>query len=416
MGTARGSVFGVVAVSFLLIGLGTAPAFMAGFLGAYLRTDLNLTRGQLGLVSSVLFGTTGLSLTVAGRLCEVLGARRCAVANTLLVTVAMALLALVPTYPVLLVAGTVCGLSYALGNVATNVAITAVAPPTRTGFLMAVKTAGVPAIAVVTALGGPTLAAHLGWRSVAAVIACATLALALPCLLVLPDSRRDRAAPSGVLPPRLWWLAIAGFLLVAGSNPVQSWTAVYLHDALHVSVAHAGVLVAIASGTSIVLLVVVARLTDWFGPARRCVLVASTCAVCASGLALAAIGPRVGLVVAVVGGFIGLWANIIAAALTHAVLVDRAPDSVGRASGMVLTGYYLGALIAPTGFGWLTDLTGSYAAAWFTCAAVMLLAALAYYQVHRVVPVRTHPKSVPALRVPSVVDQPAEKSLRIGER
>ena len=52
-------------------------------------------------------------------------------------------------------------------------------------------------------------------------------------------------------------------------------------------------------------------------------------------------------------------------------LVDVAPLAMGRASGITMTGYYLGALIAPVLFGALADGPG-YSAAWSVCAASAL--------------------------------------------
>ena len=48
----------VVAVSFLAIGLGTAPAFLFGFLAPVLQADLALSRAQIGLLVGLMFGAS----------------------------------------------------------------------------------------------------------------------------------------------------------------------------------------------------------------------------------------------------------------------------------------------------------------------------------------------------------------------
>jgi predicted MFS family arabinose efflux permease len=382
----------VTAVSFAVMGLGTAPAALVGYLGAFVRSDLHLSRAELGLVTSLFYGATGVCLFVNGRLCDIFGARRCSLVNAVLVMVAMGAVALQPTYAMLLGAAVLSGAAYALGNVATNVAVSALSPPGKAAFLIALKTAGVPAISATIALAGPTAANHLGWRAVAAMIAGLSV-LVIPFIVgFLPDSRshagRAELAP---LPKHIWWLPVAAGLMIFGSQPLLSWLAIYLHDEFEVSVSTAGVLTAIGSITSIGALITAARLTDRLGSPRRCGFVALICLVCAGGVGVVSFGSKVGLVCAMAGALFGLWSNMIAAGLTHAIVIDRAPDAVGRASGVALGGYFLGALVAPGTFGWIADARG-YGPAWGVSAVALCLAALAYYRVQVMIPVVPHRK------------------------
>lgn len=67
------------------------------------------------------------------------------------------------------------------------------------------------------------------------------------------------------------------------------------------------------------------------------------------------------------------------------MVIER--DGVGRATGITMSGYYGGALVAPFSFGLLRDSTGSYAMGWLVAAGTLVLAAGAYLQVQHRLPI-----------------------------
>ena len=71
----------------------------------------------------------------------------------------------------------------------------------------------------------------------------------------------------------------------------------------------------------------------------------------------------------------------------QAAFVDRAGPAVGRATAVTMTGYYLGAVAAPTTFGAIVDTVGSYSWAWFVGCVLLVGAALAYRLAGRIPPV-----------------------------
>ena len=73
----------------------------------------------------------------------------------------------------------------------------------------------------------------------------------------------------------------------------------------------------------------------------------------------------------------------------HAAVVDRAGPAVARATGVTMTGYYLGALASPVAFGAIVDGTGSYTWPWFILTVVMLAAAASFVFAGRVEPLET---------------------------
>ena len=134
----------VVAVSFVAIGFGTAPAFLVSFLAPVLQDDLGLSRTAIGVLVGVMFGATGLGCILAGRVTEIIGARWSVGLDGVLLAGALLLPVLLPGYPALVTCVVLAGIGYGLVQVATNVAVVAALPPQHHGVGLAVKTAGVP--------------------------------------------------------------------------------------------------------------------------------------------------------------------------------------------------------------------------------------------------------------------------------
>lgn len=55
---------------------------------------------------------------------------------------------------------------------------------------------------------------------------------------------------------------------------------------------------------------------------------------------------------------------------------------------MMLSGYYVGALVAPWSFGVLADLTGGYLVPWLVSAVMLLVASAVFWRVQVALPVR----------------------------
>lgn len=195
------------------LGLGGAPGILLGFLAPALQADLELSRAAVGVLIGCFYGATGLGATVGGALAERLGAR-VAVAVDLVASAACLLLAgLVPTYPTVALAAVVSGFGYAMTNAATNMAVATVLPPERHGPALAVRTAGVPLVAVLAASVSAGLAERLGWPAVVLGTVPILVLAGLTALVVLPEARSPAAADGGRGP------AAGGRRLVRGGGP-----------------------------------------------------------------------------------------------------------------------------------------------------------------------------------------------------
>src|SRR3954447_25229772 len=157
----------VVAVGALAMGLGPTPPFLLGYLGPAIRADLDLSRGQLGLLIGLFYGLTGLGSLGTARVAERWGARRCIVVDLTVVAACLAGTALSGSAVLLGITAVLAGAGYSLTNAGTSMAVAATAPRGRAAQDLTVKTAGVPLMATVLAVAGPPLGGLVGWRGVA---------------------------------------------------------------------------------------------------------------------------------------------------------------------------------------------------------------------------------------------------------
>jgi CP family cyanate transporter-like MFS transporter len=221
---------------------------------------------------------------------------------------------------------------------------------------------------------------------VALVLAGLTAANAVAGVFVLPAARpRSTARPGaggGRLPRRFAWVVLASFCFVLGSQPLFSWLVLALVDA-GFSRGAAGAVSAAGTALGAVTMVAAARRADRTGPRRRALMAAGVAATSVVGTTLVWVGSHVALALLVVGAVLAMLADLVLSGFAHGVAIDRAPHAVGRATAVMSSGYYLGALVSPLSFGALSDLTGGYDASWAATVAAMCCCALGYLVVQR---------------------------------
>lgn len=390
----------------MAVGMGASLGFIPGFLATALRDDLGISRGEVGLLVSVYFGCTGLGSILGGRLTDRFGARFVVVFDMLLVIVVALLVALVGRYWAWLVAAVVAGTGYALANAGTSVAIARSTPARRRTLAMSMRTAGVPIMASITAGVGPYAADRWSWQAIIWVAVGAGVVTAAAAALVLEPHHPapDQQAESRSLPPGFAWFAIAAFLLIAGSQPLYSWTVAYLEQSLDASPGRAGGVIAIASGVGVCFMILNALRADRLGPEQRIGRIVVLVAINAAATILVLGGLVAGITIVLFGAVIGIAAQLASIGTMHATIVDRAPAAVARATGVTMTGYYLGVLVSPAAFGALADVTNTFAWSWLATIVFLLLAIPAWLLAGRV-PVRGTVRAGDADRSPTRTTQ-----------
>jgi predicted MFS family arabinose efflux permease len=302
--------------------------------------------------------------------------------------------AVLESYLVLVVTALAAGAGYALVNTSTNAVLGAAVVPRRRTTAMSIKTAGVPTMATLAALFAPPASDRWSWTSVWWTVAVLAAAVGAAVWLVLPPDRvasshgpdltRVRSRP----PPSFIWFAVAAFFLIAGSQPLFSWLVPYVEERFDTSAGQAGLIAAVATALGTARLVVNGPVADRRGASRRLDQMVTLSLVTALGIALVAAGgvAGVGVGVVAVGATIGIASQLATVGSMHAAIVDRAPGAVAAATGMTMTGYYLGALVSPAGFGVLVDLTGTYRWGWWILCGMMLASAAAWRHADRANP------------------------------
>ena len=369
----------VVAVSTLSTGFGSIVAFAPGYIATALRADLGLDRWQVGLVITVHFICTALASMVSGRLTDRWGARLASVTALLLVALAAGLAAVVGTYAVLYVAAVLGGIGYALVNVATTVAVASVVTPRRRTVALAARTAGVPAVGGISAAAGPWIANRWTWEWVLGGLGAAAAVVALAAAWALPDDHPGRSdAVEHRLPRRFGWFPVAAFLLIFGSQPMYSWSVPYLEESLGAAPALSGVLVGMATTIGAGVMIISGLAVDRAGAPRRIPLAVTFALATGVSSALVLAGGNLGVGVAVLGVVAGISMQLACIGTMQAAFVDRAGPAVARATAVTMTGYYAGAVAAPTTFGAVVDTVGSYSWAWFIGCMLLVGAASAF--------------------------------------
>ncbi len=365
---------------------GTFPGYAFGVLGPQLVAEFGLSRVELGLLTTCFFLVGGGLSLVAGRAVDRFGGKLVMNASFVVAGVALLGMANAAAYPVLLVMAALAGIALAAGNPTTNKLVAVNLPPGRRGLTMGSKQAGVQVGAFLTGALLAPFAVALGWRVALGWSALIPLLGVLAAMLIIPadgagpNDARDRPAEARPreadrLPSGVRWLAVYAFLMGSGVATVNAYLPLYLVETGGASPAVAGAVVALIGFTGIV-----SRVAWGWGSERMRGFSGPLMALGAGAVV------AIGMIFAV--QFVGLWVVWPAALLFGAtavtwnsvgmlaVLAASGPRLAGLASGIVLTGFYVGFVGSPLLFGWLVDRIGGYAPAWLLVAAVFGAAAL----------------------------------------
>jgi MFS family permease len=363
---------GMAVSTFLMVVFGTLAPFFAG--------ELGLSRAQVGALTTALYITGALLSPAAGPLVDRHGGRRLMYAIFAITAAALIGLAVAGSYAAMFSIALFGGLAVALGNPVTNLLIATHTTPARQGLVIGLKQSGVQLGIFLGGAALPTIAAAAGWRAaVLSAVVLPALGFAGLALAVPPDNRQgshqtrgDGRAP---VPVAVRWLAVYGLGMGLGVSAVGAYLPLYAVERLGVPSPTAGWLTAVMGAVGVAARVV------WGHAADRSDIQASRqlaglAAVSVTGplLLLAAQGVGVGLAwlgASVLGASAAAWNAVGMLAVVRGV-----PRAIaGRASGVVLLGFYFGFIVGPPLFGVLVDATGSYVPGWVYVAGMFTFAA-----------------------------------------
>ncbi|HEX5579865.1 MAG TPA: MFS transporter, partial [Candidatus Limnocylindria bacterium] len=239
--------FGVVLA--LAMGCGTFAGYAFGVLGPNLIAEFDISRFQLGLLTTAFFLVGGPLSLVAGPATDRFGPRRVMLLAFAVAAAALIGMALAPAYPALLLAAGFAGLALATGNPVTNKLVAVHLPPGTRGLVMGGKQAGVQVGAFLAGAVLAPLAVLVGWRAALGGAAAVPIVALLAALLIVP---RDAAPAAGsgagdaprALPGGVRWLAVYAFLMGSGVAAVNAYLPLYLVERAGASPELAGAVVA----------------------------------------------------------------------------------------------------------------------------------------------------------------------------
>jgi len=363
----------------IVVGAASALIPILATLAPLMREELSLSRFQVGTLATTYFGVGALCSLPAGRAVDTFGTRRLLSTTLVLAAAALVGIAVSGSYPMLLLSCVVAGLALCLSNPVTNAVIVAALRPGERGTTMGLKQAGVPAWGALMSLALPGAAVAFGWRGV--VLATGLVMLALAPLVASVGTRARRGPGNGTGEPlgvALLWLGAYAFCMGGAGGSTTLYLPLYGHEVLGLSVAAAGFAAGVSQLMAIGSRIVWSRLSERSPNVTTPLALVSLCALGAAvPLALSEVaGPALFWLAAVAigAGMLG-WTPVEMLAGIRLV----GPLQAGRASGVVVAGFYSGVMVGPAVFGYLVDASGGYAWGWgmvgtgFAAAAILAL-------------------------------------------
>ncbi len=358
--------------------LGILPMVAVGILAPYLIEDLEISRGDVGLLVSVVAGVSAVLSPMAGSIIDRIGDR-----TGLLVVVgcgagSLVLMAVAGTFAAMAAALAVAGLCRAGANPATNRLITDRIPLGGRGWVTGVKQSGETAAITLSAAALPAAAALWGWRQallVLAAVAAATLVAAATTIDRARAARRAGPRASGPVRASVHRLNLYNMIMGAGTGSITAYLPLYAHEDGGLTAAAAGsVMIAAGAVGGLVRLTASRRSeTHWGYPDAMAGFATIACIATVLMLAAPHLGPEAFWLSAALWGAGGLGFGAIS---MLAVMAEADEARTAWASGMVVFWFSLGFCVAPPLFGWSLEHIGAYQPAIGVVAALYVLATI----------------------------------------
>jgi ACS family hexuronate transporter-like MFS transporter len=354
-------------------------------LGPVLIRDLDLSRAQIGLLSSAIWGGMLLAMLPVGLLIDRHGERRLIVAGV----TAMALLVLWATqlraFVLLLILFLLASIGAASSAPGGSKAIAAWFPSSRRGGAMGIRQTGVTIGGLAAAFLLPPVAVRFGWEAalgLGAGVALLTVLLFALFYRELPEVVDEGAdsypprVPVGTIVRDRGFLATTGyaFVLMGVQGSAASYLALSLHEEVGLSIVAAGAFLAVFQVGGIAGRIGWGVVSDKIGRRGPVMLLVGLVAM-ASCLTMASVGEGTVIpLVAALAFLLGLsamgWNGLYLTRLSESVPMHAAATAMGAS----LTIAFVGMFLASPLFGLAADLTGSYGASWLGLAGWTVVA------------------------------------------
>jgi sugar phosphate permease len=343
-----------------------------------LRAHYGLSLGEIGIVLAAT--NVGMTLTLLpwGIISDRIGERLAIAIGLTGSALSLAVAAGVNGFAALVVALVATGAFGASVNSASGRAVMHWFGPEERGLALGIRQAAIPIGGFAGAVALPTLDSAAGVHAAFAALAVNSIVWALLAAVVLRERHVDEEIAEEYASPlrdlRMWLLCTASAFVLAGQLAIMAFVVLFLHDARGLSTTHAAFVLAAVQIASVVVRVVVGRLSDREG--RRIPLFRHLATALALALAIAAglvHGPLVVLLpVLVIAGVLGMsWNGLSFTAAAEAA----GPRRSGAAIGFQQTVLGVGGTVIPIAFA-ATVTGGSWRVAFLASAGCALVGAL----------------------------------------
>lgn len=367
--------------------IGAAGQYSINTLAPFYQSDLQLSRAQIGLFFTAFYsGLVALSFG-AGWLADRLGVRSTTFSGHLVLGICIAAAAAAPSFAWAFVIFIFAGLGYSFLNPSSTKGVMEWFQRAERATAMGIKQTGVPAGGVVTAVLAPSLVLLAGWRASFLAIGIINVGFGFIFWLLWREPTEAPPAPFAEVPEKktplrvtnLICLSFGTALLLMGQMSLITYVPLYLKEERGLSPYWASQALALTQFGGMVGRVGWGVVSDrLFHGARKVVLLWIGFTSVGLTFALGALPGAAPLAFVLLLIFLAGVCMVGYQGVSYALIAEIAGSGrTGAALGIVLTFNSVGTIIGTPLFGYLVDVTGSYAAAWIALAAMILIGIVA---------------------------------------
>lgn len=347
----------------------------------FVRSKFGISAALVGVMLTTLTLGYTVCLVPVGSIIDQYGERLTLFIGLIGLGASAVVVAVSPTYLVLLASAFVLGGFYSPSMPGTNKAVFAIVPSPRQNLSMGIKQVGVTAGSGISAVLVPWFGAtRFGWETAFLFLACVAVVVSVVFIVTYP--RSENGGTSGQLV--LWThfqdssyviLIAGGFFLGAGLYSTIGYTILYVETFADTTTVFAGVVLAIAQITGSAGRIVSGWLVDTLqtslSVSAASILVGQAAATTVLFVFAATVTTSMTAVIAFgllgffILGFTGVYFSCIGG------LVDS--ENMGSATSGAQLALNAGALVSPPAFGYVVDTSG-YTYAWLGLAGGSLIA------------------------------------------
>ena len=387
-------ILGILTIAQLVMSMG---AYIWGPLAPVLRDEFNLSRVQIGTITSALYFASVVIAIPSGIAVDKLGARIMLIISLIVMGIPFTIMALAKGYLFFIVFAAISGLGYGVINQASSKGIMYWFSAKRRATAMGIKQTGVTLGGAIIAVLLPALTIAYSWRLGVLVVGILMLAMAFLSFIFYKEhsvlssegvssnvSAASKKGQKGSLlkvmsNPILLILCLIAPLMAFGQTGIASFLMLYLEEDLNFSVGLAGGCLTVAMVAGTVGRIGWGIISDRLFAGDRIipmVILSVIAFIGALGTAFLSKSSPIWLPffwsILMGGTFIGWNAVLMTLAAELA-----GTELAGSIMGILITIAWIGIILGPPVFGYIADSSGYYWS-WLLIAVLALLSAIGF--------------------------------------